>query len=110
MGDMIRVIAEGLLGDTDQDLEDLVSELGESLPASSGNVPDESGVPFIPLEMRAGEETLRFLSSITTLGAPQDVSLQELRIEAYFPADELTDRETRREFAALATGGDDTLK
>ena len=37
---------------------------------------------------------LSFFSAITTLGTPRDVTLQELRIEHFFPADE----ETRREF------------
>jgi hypothetical protein len=29
-------------------------------------------------------------STITTFGTPQDVTLQELRIECFFPADEAT--------------------
>ena len=86
----------------DQELEELVRELSESLPGESGTVVEESFVPYIPLELRAGDRVLRFLSSISTLGAPQDVSLQELRIEAYFPADDDTDRQARRDFGALA--------
>jgi hypothetical protein len=31
-------------------------------------------------------------STITTFGTPQDVTLQELRIECFFPADEATRR------------------
>jgi hypothetical protein len=30
---------------------------------------------------------LRLFSTIMTLGTPQDVTLQELRIETFFPAD-----------------------
>jgi hypothetical protein len=34
---------------------------------------------------------LRLLTAITTLGTPLDVTLEELRIEIYLPADEETD-------------------
>jgi hypothetical protein len=33
---------------------------------------------------------------VTTLGTPQDVTLQELRIECFFPADDDTAAEARR--------------
>jgi transcriptional regulator with XRE-family HTH domain len=86
----------------DQELEDLAGELAEQLPAAAAaSTLDDTGMAFIPVEMRSGDVTLRFLSSITTLGAPQDVSLQELRIEAYLPADDVTDRQARRESEEL---------
>jgi hypothetical protein len=34
-------------------------------------------------------------TAITTLGTPLDVTLQELRIESFFPADEESDRRIR---------------
>jgi hypothetical protein len=34
--------------------------------------------------------TLRLFSMITTFGTAQDIELQELRIENFFPADEAT--------------------
>jgi len=33
---------------------------------------------------------LRFFSTFTTFGTPRDVSLQDVRIESFFPADEET--------------------
>jgi hypothetical protein len=39
---------------------------------------------------RKSDVELRFFSSWTTFGAPHDVTLEELRIECSFPADELT--------------------
>jgi hypothetical protein len=33
---------------------------------------------------------LRLFTAIATLGTPQDVTLQEIRIESFFPADEAT--------------------
>lgn len=41
----------------------------------------------LPVEVRLGEHTLRFFTTLTTLGAPQDVTLQELRIESFHGAD-----------------------
>jgi hypothetical protein len=32
-------------------------------------------------------QTGRFFSTVTTLGKPQDVTAQELQIEAFYPAD-----------------------
>lgn len=43
---------------------------------------------IIPIEVRFGEQTLRLFSTITTLGSPHDITLQELRIESFHPADQ----------------------
>lgn len=45
---------------------------------------------ILPVEIRFGESSLRFFSTITTLGTPQDITLQELSIESFHPADEQT--------------------
>jgi len=37
-----------------------------------------------------GDQTLRFFSTIATRGSPHDITLQELRIESFHPADEAT--------------------
>jgi MmyB-like transcription regulator ligand binding domain len=41
---------------------------------------------------------LKFFSTIATLGTPYDITLQELRIECMFPADEATERNWRQYF------------
>jgi transcriptional regulator with XRE-family HTH domain len=46
--------------------------------------------PVLTVELRKGDTTLRFFSTITTFGTPRDVTLDELRIECAFPADEAT--------------------
>jgi transcriptional regulator with XRE-family HTH domain len=43
---------------------------------------------LLPIHIRCGDLELRLFSTIMTLGTPQDVTLQELRIESFFPADE----------------------
>jgi hypothetical protein len=44
---------------------------------------------------------LRLFTTIMTLGTPQDVTLQELRIETFFPADEGSERCWSRLYAAV---------
>ena len=42
---------------------------------------------LLPVHIRKEQLELRLFSTIMTLGTPQDVTLQELRIETFFPAD-----------------------
>ncbi len=49
----------------------------------------------LPLEIRLGECKARFFTTLTTVGAPQDVTLQELRVESFHPADADTERLVR---------------
>jgi transcriptional regulator with XRE-family HTH domain len=61
------------------------------------------GVPTTPLlttTFRKGEVELRFFSTFTTFGTPQDVTLEELRIECSFPADEATAATCRELFGS----------
>jgi transcriptional regulator with XRE-family HTH domain len=51
---------------------------------------------LLPLHIRKDDLELRIFSTIMTLGTPQDVTLQELRIETFFPADEESEKHLRR--------------
>jgi transcriptional regulator with XRE-family HTH domain len=75
--------------ETEELLADLVRASG--LPALSEVLPDGPQAMVIPVEIRAGPRLLRFFTTITTLGAPQDITLAELRIEAFHPADAATE-------------------
>lgn len=44
----------------------------------------------VPLELRTEAGVLSFLSTTTVFGTPVDISLSELAIESFFPADEQT--------------------
>jgi transcriptional regulator with XRE-family HTH domain len=50
-------------------------------------------LPIIPLSFRKDETVLNYFSMVTTVGTPQTVAAQELRIESMFPADGETERE-----------------
>lgn len=52
-------------------------------------------VPVLPVRFRKDGRRFNFFSAVTTLGTPQDVTVQEIRIECFFPADEETDRLAR---------------
>lgn len=84
----------------DPTLMSLLREL-EDLPATSsahgnGAVQQGDAAGFVvPLRLRVGDETLTFLSTTTVFGTPMDVSLAELAIESFFPADAVTARALR---------------
>ena len=48
------------------------------------------GEIVVPLRLRNGDAELRFMSIVSTFGTPLDITLQELSIEAFFPADAAT--------------------
>lgn len=50
---------------------------------------------LLPIHLKTDAFELRAFSTIMTLGTPQDVTLQELRIETFFPADEASERRWR---------------
>jgi transcriptional regulator with XRE-family HTH domain len=73
----------------DSALAALLAEL-RAYPGGTGPTADTHGGVAVPLVFRAGERTLSFLSTTTMFGTPIDVTLTELAIEAFLPADEAT--------------------
>ncbi|MGZ8798332.1 MAG: MmyB family transcriptional regulator [Thermoanaerobaculia bacterium] len=57
---------------------------------------DVSTAPFLAIDFSKGDLHLRFFSTLTSLGTPHDITLQELRVEAFFPADAATEEASRR--------------
>jgi hypothetical protein len=48
---------------------------------------DAAQGPVLPIEFAKGATRLRLFTTLATLGTPQDVTAQEIRIECFFPAD-----------------------
>ena len=48
-------------------------------------------MPVIPMSFVKDDRALNYLSMVTTVGTPQTIAAQELRIECMFPADEATE-------------------
>jgi len=85
--------------------------VGVALLAEIRSYPSPSAVPdtapprgglLLPIHMRMGDLDLRLFSTIMTLCRPQDVTLQELRIETWFPADQSSEHCWLRHFADCA--------
>jgi hypothetical protein len=77
----------------DAGLQALERELrGYPAPAESGGEHIDGEVLGIaaPLRLRTEAGVLSFISTTTVFGSPVDVTLQELALETFFPADSVT--------------------
>jgi transcriptional regulator with XRE-family HTH domain len=62
---------------------------------------DDFGGLAVTLQMRSPAGLLSFISTITVFGSPTDVTLQELAIESFFPADDFTAEALRSMVASV---------
>jgi transcriptional regulator with XRE-family HTH domain len=76
-------------GETTALLDRLLRYQGVRL-ALRQDAPRAAGGPILPMHFRKGGITLMLFTTIATLGTPQDITLQELRIESFFPMDPRT--------------------
>ena len=60
--------------------------------------------PVLPMRIEKGRTALQLFTTIATLGTPQDITLQELRIESFFPIDDTT-RDSFKDWAARRNEG-----
>lgn len=105
--------AEGLLGRvTRESVGRLVDETTKQLLSALLAYPDvktewkvpqvANFMPVIPLSFVKDDRLLHYFSMITTVGTPQTIAAQELRIECMFPVDETTEQR----HIELMRGGD----
>ncbi|MRD47779.1 helix-turn-helix domain-containing protein [Caenimonas koreensis] len=77
----------------DQALADLLQEL-RTYPAANGaqdiRIDGEHLGVVMPLSFRTPAGVLNFISTTTVFGTPIDITLQELALETFFPADQAT--------------------
>ncbi len=89
-----RVQREVLHRPNDEDMANLLADLLES-----PGVPDDwrqpdlaiGAEPAVPLRFRLGDVVLSFMTTITAFNAPSNVTLDELRLESFFPLDPATE-------------------
>jgi hypothetical protein len=62
----------------------------------SAVVPPADATPVLPMHFRMDGANIRLITAIATLGTPQDITVQELLIESFFPMDNETDELFRR--------------
>ena len=58
----------------------------------------QSMAPVVPTKLRFGAQTLSMFATIAQFGTPEDLALEDLKIELYFPMDAAT----RQAFEAMA--------
>lgn len=82
----------------DPQLKALVDELHSY---SAGNAPDsvhlkgETRGVAMPFKLQTAQGVLSFISTITIFGSPMDITLQELALETFLPADDCTAQQLR---------------
>lgn len=95
--EVVRYFVRSVQADASADGAARTAELYDQLLAYAGvrevlvNAPDETPAgPVLPMHFRKGDIELRLFTTIATIGTPQDITLQELRIECFFPLNEST--------------------
>ncbi|MGW4365770.1 MmyB family transcriptional regulator [Nocardia takedensis] len=72
----------------DPDLDTFIAELDGYLPEVDPG-PDHLGFA-VPLRLRSARGELRLITSVTSFATAVDITLSELHLEAFLPADERT--------------------
>lgn len=92
-----RIHREAALDPFDQAAQDLLAEALESGVPTSAQFPDPTAGTPVTAEMRLKRDDLELglFSAITTLGTPFDITLQELRMETFFPVDAASEQTLR---------------
>ncbi|MBK7949565.1 MAG: helix-turn-helix transcriptional regulator [Deltaproteobacteria bacterium] len=91
---LVRLARTAAATPSDPELEALLTEL-RALPGlpDAGRPSDRTRPvpPILAMHMKSGTLELRFFSMLSTLGTPQDVTLQDLHVETLMPADEASE-------------------
>ena len=72
----------------DPTLVSLLEELeGYRVPEDAPVAPEPGASPLVPMQLDIGVGTLSLISTTLVFGTPLDITLSELALEAFFPAD-----------------------
>lgn len=92
-GHILHRLAHEAAVTADNDLAALHREL---LDYPGGTEHTQGNALAVPLRLRLGEHDLALLSTVTTFGTAVDITLAELSIEAFLPADQTTAETLRK--------------
>jgi transcriptional regulator with XRE-family HTH domain len=78
----------------DQEVSELLQEVEgyptvASLDAGNDKPPDEPPL-LVPWNVRIGDDDLSFFTTLTSFGTPRDITLDEVAVELFYPADDST--------------------
>jgi transcriptional regulator with XRE-family HTH domain len=100
--EVVRYFIRSVEVDAAADGSDETSALLDRLLAYKGvraamksQVPEQPRGPVLPMHFRKGDTALALFTTIATLGTPQDITAQELRVECFFPMDAAAERTLR---------------
>jgi transcriptional regulator with XRE-family HTH domain len=63
----------------------------DDVPNEWATLPATRDLPFVPMSFAHEGRVLNYFSMITTVGTPQTIAAEELRVECLFPADDETE-------------------
>ena len=103
---MQRVHREAVGHTVDRKTRDLVTDLlaYPDVPSDWRAPERPSALPMIPMRFVKDGVTMSYFSLVTTVGTPQTIAAQELRVECIYPADETTEVLHAELLAASAAG------
>jgi transcriptional regulator with XRE-family HTH domain len=81
-----RRISRQLAAAPDPQLTALYEEMLSPEPEDNTG-PRAAAEVVMPMILRVGEQQVRLFSTITTFGTPMDITIDEIAIESYYPAD-----------------------
>jgi transcriptional regulator with XRE-family HTH domain len=87
----------------DPELIKLYHEL-KTYPIPARTAPLGADHVAIPFKMRLGDDVLSFISTTMIFGTPVDITLSEIAVETFFPADDFTAERLRAMAAKLDRG------
>ena len=104
---LIARLRQQIRATADPILADLLTELlGYPAPAEAprkGHEAEIEAAIVVPMQLRVGDSVLSLISTTTVFGTPVDITLSELALETFFPADAET-AEALRALASQAAG------
>jgi len=84
-----EAMSDGPASEATSLLEQLLALPGVKAATQTPNL-DTRVLPFLAMTIKKDEVELNLFTSIATMGTPHDVTVHELRIESFFPADAAT--------------------
>ncbi len=87
---ILERLRQQIAATADAGLIDLHAELSSYPAPEQKDAHADYGGVVVPLRLRTPAGDLSFFGTVTVFGTPVDVTLSELAIEAFFPADEAT--------------------
>ena len=90
-GHLLERLRRQVQASADPALATLLAELAALEPPRAGGTAPEPASPHgisVPLELDTPQGRLSLLSAITVSGSPTEVTLSEIAVEAFYPADD----------------------